>query len=284
MREPLAAQAPGQRDLALESGLAPEPAGPRLKLPGFLPKELRQLARFVPLRGWDAIEWKPMLGSMRAVSWRFVTGSGVAALRASNQALVDSVTFAETLDELEPLEEVTEPSRLRAFGDSILDLYFSQWLSGDGLFLDIRSARFGVDDDRLMFVPNGLWVQLRPQFREGMLSLYRSFYSADDGAFDSALRQMGMLHSGLSEAAESELKDLLYAHFGVDQTAQRFSIDTFKSSFDELFSFFLANDFKLHSDFVWVGFYLITLYLTLEEGDQAHDVHAICSQALLAGG
>lgn len=255
-----------------------------MKLPGFLPRELRQLARFVPLRGWDAIEWKPMLGSMRAVSWRFVTASGVADLRASNEMLIEDVTFAESLDDLEPLTDVAEPARLRAFGDSILALYFSQWLSDYGLFLDLRATRFGADGNRLVFAPNGLWIELRPQFREGMLALYRSFYSADDDAFESALYQMGMLHSDLSTAAKSELKELLYAHFGIDQTAQRFSIDKFKSSFDELFSFFLANDFKLHSDFVWVGFYLITLYLTLEEGNQAHDVHAICSQVLLADG
>jgi len=252
-----------------------------LKLPGFLPQELRQLARFVPLRGWDAVEWKPLLGSMRSVSWRFVTGQGVTRLCKTAQDVISDVTLVDSLDELEPLSEISETHRLQLFGDNILTLYFSQWLVEDGLFLDLRPARFAALDDELMFHPNGLWIQLRPEFREGMLSLYRSFYSDDDDAFDAALRRMGMLRDDMSTSAETELKELLYTHFGVDQSAQRFSIDTFKESFDDLFVFFLENDFKLHSDFVWVGFYLITLYLTLEQGEQEHDVNAICSNALL---
>ena len=72
-------------------------------------------------------------------------------------------------------------------------------------------------------------------------------------------------------------------NFGISQSRQRFAIDSFKASFDELFDFFLAHDYTLHSDFVWVGFYLITLYLTLEEGGQAHDVRAICEEVLLPG-
>lgn len=132
----------------------------------------------------------------------------------------------------------------------------------------------------MLYAPNGIWIRLQPRFRQGMLGLYRSFYSADEAAFDESLRQMGLLPDGLSDAAGSELKELLQAHFGIDQRAQRFSIDAFKDSFDELFGFFIANEYKLHSDFVWVGFYLITLYLTLEQGGQRHDVGSICSQVL----
>jgi hypothetical protein len=128
-----------------------------------------------------------------------------------------------------------------------------------------------------------LWVTLRPDFRQGMLALYRSFYSAEEQAFDAALRQMGMLQDGLSPAAEKELKALLFQHFGIDQNAQRFSIDAFKASFDELFGFFVAHEYKLHSDFVWVGFYLITLYLTLEQGGSAHNTRKICAETLLRG-
>ena len=252
-----------------------------MQLPAFIPDELRQLARFVPLSGWDAIEWKPMLGSMRSVSWRFVTGSGVKKLSRITADAVPSVAFVDALDDADRLSDIAKKQRLRRIGDDILRLYFAQWLVDDGLFLDLRASRFGVADDELLYAPNGLWIQLRPDFREGMLALYRSFYSADDDAFENALRQMGLLRPGMSAAAESELQELLHSHFGIEQSAQRFSIDTFKSSFDDLFEFFIANDYKLHSDFVWVGFYLITLYLTLEQTDQAHDVRLICSEVLL---
>ncbi len=65
-----------------------------MELPGFLPEELRQLARFVPARGWDAVEWRPMLASLRSVSWRFVSGTGVRALSRQTQAVVDRLVLA----------------------------------------------------------------------------------------------------------------------------------------------------------------------------------------------
>ena len=252
-----------------------------MKLPGFIPEELRQLARFVPLRGWDAIEWKPLLGSMRSVSWRYATGQGVGKLTQSSMQNTTAIGFCDDLDDAELLADITGRKSLQRFGDQILRFYFEQWLVDDGLFLDLRMARFGKKDNALCYKPNGLWIKLRPEFRDGILALYRSFYSTDEAAFDDALRQMGMLRPGLSKAAASELKELLHAHFGIDQRAQQFSIDAFKSSFDDLFEFFVANDYKLHSDFVWVGFYLITLYLTLEQLGQAHNVRKICSEVLL---
>jgi hypothetical protein len=251
-------------------------------LPAFIPEELRQLARFVPTRGWDVIEWMPLMATMRSVSWRYVSGAGVRKLRSATAERVDSLQLVTSLRGAEPLEDQTTARARKKYGDRILDLYFRQWDIEQGLFLDLRSTRFAVDDGELLYAPNGLWIQLRPEFRQGMLGIYRSFYSADDSAFEAALRQMGMLQPGLSAAAEDELKALLHVHFGIDQKAQIFSIDKFKASFDELFEFFIEHKCSLHSDFVFVGFYLITLYLTLEQGGQAHNVRKICSDALLA--
>lgn len=254
-----------------------------MKIPAFVPSDLRQLLRFVPTSGWDAIAWSPLLSTMREVSTRYVTGRGVSKLRGVVAETVPEIELVAKLRGLTRLDAVDDGDSLLLAGDDVLRLYFAQWLVDDGLFIDMQSVRFGLDDDgALHFAPNGLWIRLRPEFREGMLALYRSFYSDDDGAFDAALRQMGMLQPGLSAAAESELKALLHAHFGIDQRAQTFSIDAFKASFDELFEFFIAHKYTLHSDFVFVGFYLITLYLTLEQGGQAHDVRHICSEILLS--
>jgi predicted unusual protein kinase regulating ubiquinone biosynthesis (AarF/ABC1/UbiB family) len=135
-------------------------------------------------------------------------------------------------------------------------------------------------DRTVTFTPNGLWLQLRPEFRIGMVDLYRSFYADDETALRAALTRMGMLRPGMERSAEDELIALLHSHFGLESGAQQFSIDAFKASFDRLFDFFLAHDSRLHSDFVFVGFYLITLYLTLESLGQKHDVRRICAEAL----
>ena len=150
-----------------------------------------------------------------------------------------------------------------------------------GCFSISDPGRFAWSDRVLYFSPNGLWLKLRPEFREGMLGLYRAFYAGDDAApAERALTRMGMLPPGLGQAGEDQLLELLTRHFGMDSGAQRFSIDQFKASFDRLFDFFLAHDYRLHSDFVFVGFYLITLYLNLEALGQKHDVRKICAAAL----
>lgn len=253
-----------------------------MKLPPFVPNDLRQLLRFVPLRGWDAVDWPPLLGSLHTLSLRFVTRRGVSRMRREIAEAVPEIAVVPRLGALPRIADLGDEEQRRAAGDDVLRLYFSQWLVDEGLFIDLRSPAFGVDRDGLLhFCPNGLWIQLRPGFRAGMLALYRSFYSGDDAAFEASLRLMGLLPAGLPDEAADELKGMLHVHFGVQQNAQRFSIDQFKASFDHLFEFFIRHKYRLHSDFIFVGFYLITLYLTLEEGGQAHDVRQICSDVLL---
>lgn len=251
-----------------------------MKLPGFIPAELRELASFVPASGWDAVEWRPLLSAMRAMSLQLVTGRGVNRLGRITGEAIGGITLVRDLDESVPLDEVSTARRRKQLGNTLLAFYFGQWLVDDGLFLDLRPSRFAAAGNQLMYQPNGLWIQLRPEFRNGMLALYRSFYNADDAAFEAALRQMGMLRPELDDAASEELKGLLRKHFGMDQRAQVFRIEEFRASFDDLFRFFVAHDYKLHSDFVFVGFYLITLYLALETLGEPLDTRAICSRVL----
>lgn len=251
-----------------------------MELPAFLPEDLRQLARFVPARGWDAVEWASMMGSLRSLSWRFVSGSGVRQQTQRTSAVADRVILGRPPRDATSLEGLTHAAQKRSAGDRILQMYFRQWLLEDGLFIDLRPARFWWAERKLYFQPNGLWLKLRPEFRNGMVNLYRAFYSEDEVALRGALSAMGMLRPGLSAASETELLDLLRIHFGMQAGAQHFSINEFKASFDRLFDFFLAHDYRLHSDFVFVGFYLITLYLSLEAGGQEHDVRTLCMSAL----
>jgi predicted unusual protein kinase regulating ubiquinone biosynthesis (AarF/ABC1/UbiB family) len=241
------------------------------------------LLRFVPVRGWDAVEWAPLLGSLGRLSTRYVTERGVPALRRAVAEVVPEVAVRPSLLGVVPLARIEDPVRRARAGDALLRLYFGQWLVEDGLFLDLRATHLGLDDDdRLHFAPSGLWIQLRPEFRTGMVALYRAFYSGDEAALDVALRRTGLLRPGLDAAAEQELEALLAAHFGIDQRAQHFELARFRASFDALFAFFVDHGYRLHSDFVFVGFYLITLYRTLERLGQAHDVRRLCAETLLA--
>lgn len=252
-----------------------------MDLPRFVPSDLRTLARFVPSSGWNAIEWKPMLTTMRKLSWQLTTGKGIQALRPTVAKLMPDIEVAD-----EPrgakLGSVDADDERRRLGDDVLALYFAQLRSDEGLFLDLRPQRFRDDEGKLRFIPNGMHTELRPAFREGMIDLYRAFYSGNDDDLEAALERLGMIAPDLGEDDVAELKELLHAHFGVSQSAQKFAIDDFKASFDKLFQFFVEHNYKLHPDFVVIGFYLVTLYLTLETLGQAHDVRRICNDTLLS--
>lgn len=221
-----------------------------------------------------------MLSTLRTLSWRFASGSGVRAQTRRSQAMVETITIGRHPATAMAIADLRHGAQRRSAGDRILQLYFRQWLIADGLFLDLRPGHFWWSDRELFYRPNGLWLRLRPDFQQGMVSLYRSFYADDEAALRNALTQMGMLRAGLGRASEEQLLELLRTHFGMQAGAQRFSIDEFKASFDRLFDFFIAHNYRLHSDFVFVGFYLITLYLSLQELGQKHDVRSLCAAAL----
>ncbi len=246
-----------------------------MELPGFVPDDLRQLVRFVPTRGWDAVAWRPMLASLRSLSWRFVSGRGVTKLSRELSPLLQGVELGTAPPALPGLGSLASEKERQVAGDQLLGLYFTQWLNPHGVFIDLRASHFHLQEDRLWFTPNGLWLQVRASFREGLVDLYRAFYADDDSALEDALSRMGMLGPELGPDDADQLKDLLRAHFGLDSGAQRFSINRFKTSFDALFDFFVDHGMTLHSDFVVLGFNLITLYMTLEALGAAHDVRGI---------
>lgn len=251
------------------------------RLPSFLPRDLRELLRFVPERGWDAIEWKPLMASLRGISWQLASGRGIAKLAAHTATLTDALHPRPGVAPGTPLTGLDQRQR-RSAGDAILRYYFAQWRSERGLFLDLRSSRFSLREEGVCFHPNGLWLRLDDDFRRGMLDLYRGFYGADEGLFDDALTRMGLLRPDLSPVAAEQLRTLLGQHFGSSQASQRFAIDDFRASFNALFDFFIEHDYRLRSDFVLVGFYLITLYLVLEDLGQPHNVRSLCRRELLA--
>jgi predicted unusual protein kinase regulating ubiquinone biosynthesis (AarF/ABC1/UbiB family) len=251
-----------------------------MELPGFVPDDLRQLLRFVPTRGWDAVAWRPMLASLRSLSWRYASGRGVTKLCRELSPLLREVHLGAAPSDAPALNRLTSARERRAAGDRVLNLYFTQWLNPHGVFIDLRASRFHAENNRLWFTPNGLWLQVRPRFREGLVDLYRAFYADDEAALEDALLRMGMLGPELGPDNTEVLKGLLRAHFGLDSGAQHFAIDRFKESFDALFDFFVDHGMTLHSDFVVLGFNLITLYMTLEGLHEAHDVRGISQRAL----
>ncbi|MEM1190306.1 MAG: hypothetical protein AAF933_10770 [Pseudomonadota bacterium] len=244
-----------------------------------LPEDLAQLIKFVPSRGWDALEWRPLLSRLRSISVQLATRRGVAGLATSVASATTAVSVAPAPKDARSFEELNSRQH-RAAGDKILHFYFAQFRNGDGLFLDLRPARFAWQRGRLHFSPTGLYGQLSPGFREGMMDLYRGFYLPDEKLLDDAMYRLGFLYQDQPSSEATTIRRLLRDHFGGSMSAQRFRIDKFQASFDTLFGFFVDNDYRLQTDFVLLCFYLITLYLSLDRLGTRHDVKAICLEEL----
>jgi len=240
-----------------------------------LPDDLAQLIAFVPARGWDALEWRPLLSRLRRITVQLATRRGVSALSESTAGLTTTVSLVPADRDAKPIDALNSRQR-RAAGDAILSFYFAQWRNPDGLFLDLRPSRFAWKRGRAFFAPSGLHGQLSEAFRLGMIDLYLGFYLPDDALLEEALYRLGFLHDGLAPEDADTLRALLRQHFGTSTTAQRFSIEEFRESFDALFDFFIDHDYRLPTDFVLVGFYLITLYLSLDRLGSRHDVRSLC--------
>jgi hypothetical protein len=252
------------------------------ELPGYipvklLPKDIAELLAFVPVRGWDAIEWRSLLGQLRLISWQLASRKGVKSLTASADTLSESVSLSQASGS--PLKGLSEREKKLA-GNAILRFYFAQFRNPEGLFLDFRETRFTWKNGALNFRPSGLYVKLDDDFRTGMLDLYRGFYEPDAELLDQALHRMGLLHQDLEPGDVQALKRLLEQHFGSQQRSQTFALSTFRQSFNALFDFFIDKRYSLRSDFVFVGFYLITLYMALESLGQHHDVRTLWKKAM----
>jgi hypothetical protein len=250
------------------------------KLPGFVPQDLRQLLAFVPSRGWDAIEWRPLLSQLRRISWQLASQKGVSKLARSADGLTDALQLGD--DDGRDLASLGARQR-KAAGDAILRFYFAQWRNpARACSSTLRGARFAMGDDGLHFLPSGLWVRLEDEFRLGMIDLYRGFYLPRP----RTPRRCAVSHGIPARRPDGARGGRTYApccrRISAPSSAPRPSPSIHsKASFDALFDFFIDHDYRLRSDFVMVGFYLITLYLTLEALGQRHDVKSLFQRELL---
>lgn len=160
-------------------------------------------------------------------------------------------------------EELNAEEKRKA-GEAVLKLYFSQLRNEDGLCLDLRPKHFDCKDN-LRFSPNNVWFHFNSSFRLALIDLYRGFYHERDDLFDSALSKIGLTR-GLEADQKERLNDLFRTHFGPgDQHEVVFDLEHFKDSFYELFKFFVDHEVELDKDFMFLGTYLVSLYMNLEK-------------------
>jgi hypothetical protein len=228
----------------------------------FLPDVLKELVKHVPTLMFEVVDWSELMTEIPVLSGRLLRREGYQDLFKSRSTLFSKTNIVLN----NSLKTKGQVDSAKEAGEAILKVYFSQLYSEDGLFLDLRLSHFSFTGEQLIWEPSPLWTRFNAQFRQGVIHLYRGFYLQDDRLFEQGLLETGLLKENWSQATQGELKSLFRAHFGNSINGEViFSIAEFQASFIKIADFLLTNKAKMSQDFLYLGIYLVTLYLSLEQ-------------------
>lgn len=229
-----------------------------------LPKFFKDVLNHIPTIALKSLDWKEVIKEMGPMVFKV----GTSSLEDKNMQSLKKLNFknVQILKKFDHISknELTEKEK-QLKGELIIKLYFSQFTNKDGLILDLRSTHFKMDNNNLIWKPNNSWYQLDDNFRESIINIYKGFYFNNNQLFELGLESIGLTKE-LNQSKKEELKNLFFAHFGPgEQEMVKFELESFSESFYKLFHFFVTNKIKLHKDFIFIGIYLVTLYMHLEK-------------------
>jgi hypothetical protein len=235
----------------------------------FLPGVVKELVRHVPDLALEITDWNGVKRDLPTISRRLLTRAGVEELtQAQKKSLSNFVHFTSRA----PGDD--RPSQ--EMNNAILKYYFAQLFVKEGVFIDLRNHHFLWKNDQLNFHPSGFWYQFSEPFRSGIVTLYRGFYRGNESLFEEGLARTGLLNRAWSGSEQNKIKTLFRSHFGESlEHPMSFNLKDFQESFLRIFQFLVEKKVRLSSEFMVFGIYLVTLYLTLEEGGYHHSVKAI---------
>lgn len=230
----------------------------------FIPSEYQPLLAYISPAAFKVIDWVSALSQLAKMS-----------KNTMNQDLHDEI-FSENTPLLpgnvQIHQDLTTQSSESEDGEDILDIYFSQFFSEKGILLDLRPSTFSKKEGLLLWNPQLLIHTFSNDFRKGMLSLYEGFYSDNEKKLYEGLYAVGLV---ARSETDDEVIRILFSHFGVaNKNCVRFEMAHFRNSFHELFTYLKARKIKLSTDFLFLGIYLVTLYLNLSKWDKEYDVKA----------
>ena len=217
---------------------------------------------FLPLispRALQVLPIRALAEQALVISPRLVSGQGRKELMEEmRSSLPQGVRFSE-----EANPNFVKPSDLSVvqkaqLGQKILDLYFYQLQRSPVLFLDLRPNVFGWDLEReeLVWNPSPFWAKLDSAFHQTVLDLYSGFYLANNAQLDRALKELQLVGS----------EELLRAHFGNGLHGPvRFTTSHLTASFQQIFDHVYEQQKQLHPGFAYLGIYITSLYMSLDE-------------------
>ncbi len=243
-----------------------------------LPKFFKDVLQHIPTLALKSLNWTQVFKSMGPMILRMGNYPLDTKERESLISLkISNINIVNTKDIPKALTFLTDEEKLKR-GQDILRIYFAQLQNPVGLNLDLRYKYFEQTSNGLYWSPNNVWYKLSDNFRVSLLNIYKGFYFKDNQLFRSALKDIG-LSKNLNTEKTKELEQLFNDHFGPgEQELVKFKLNDFSESFYELFHFFVENEVELDKDFIFLGIYLVTLYMHLEELDMEFNVREAFNQ------
>lgn len=237
-----------------------------------LPGVLKELVKHVPTVLFKVVDWNELVSELPKISRRVLQKEDYERMFQHQQSFLRPFQIKLTPEAMKGnSHQVTKWS-----GERLLELYFAQLFSPEGLFIDLRSIHFHCDRPWLCWHPTGLWTKFSDEFRQGLLEVYEGFYLEDEDKYHSGLRSIGMLNDKWSDQDKKRLSDLFKAQFGSALTSEmNFDLDHFRSAILRMSEFMLKKEVNISKDFLYLGIYLVTLYDHLEEGHLKYPVKDI---------
>ena len=228
----------------------------------FLPDVLKELIKHVPSLMFEIVDWKDLARELSKVTPRLLKKEGYSDFFARQQAFLSAIGVNLIISTSS--KEIPTTSD-QATGEVILRTYFSQLYSPHGLFIDLRLQHFYNGPDGVTMKPSSLWVTFKDEFRNGLIKMYQGFYYENDTKLEEGLIETGLLKAEWPTGKKDELKSILKNHFAQSlDEGMVFELEHFKNSFVKIANFLINNKVIISHDFIYLGIYLISLYLGLQ--------------------
>lgn len=220
--------------------------------PGFL----KEILPYISPRVFDLMDIPTVALNMGKLSVQYMFSQGVDKAKLDlADFLPEKISFEHTSG-----DQLTSQEK----GEAILELYFTQVLLGKTIFLDLRPGRF-KGGSSLNWSPNGLHCKFNETFQRGLSNMYIGFYQDKKDLYEKGLEEIGLISSKDSESDRVEMMKIFNEHFGDgSQESVSFEMEHFVSSFHQIFDRIFHQNKQLSEDFVYLGIYLVTMYLHLE--------------------
>lgn len=238
--------------------------------------ELAQILDFVSPAFWQVVPAQEVWRTGKQLVSNFRAGQPFqqALAAITGDRFPELQTTADAPSSGVPLSSIDSERRTEV-GHRILWLYFSQLFHADTTVLDLRPERFSLvespgQEPLLHWGPRPYFIRWPASFLEGIRGMYRGFYQGDSELFDRALAQLKL----------TPAKAAFIKHFGEDQDAVLFRTSHLVRSLHESFVCCRQDKQRLSGAFLALGFYLTTLYQSLESLDVALDAKAAFNRAI----